>query len=233
MVLMSGTFKGTKKGPLSIPQKKEVNKIVKKNLKEEIEAHHFEANYSTTATLGINSHISGIGRGDGDTDRNGDRTKIRAISCKMTLQNYITQTTNDNAPNCSFRVMIIQDRSYNVSTTGSGSSAQITLAQLLMNDPVSGAAGINSQRNADHLGTLIALHDKVYTTTYLRNSALHLEIRPNMKYCKRELQWAAGSSATQITNGIFLVVIADQGPLGAATSPPTIAAQTRILFNPD
>jgi len=214
---------------------------VKVNRKES-EPKHFEVveikNYGglNAAASPRTMHISGITQTAGastDTTRIGDKVKIRKINIRMNLQpGSATQDENDHS--LFYRIMVVQDRSYNQTVSGVApvaSGAVITPSQLLMNDPVFpvNQGGITSQRNVDHLQTLVVLYDKVFTTQWLAKCNYFLNINPKLKYCKKEIQYSNGGSITNVTNGIFLMIWSNS----TDTTPGIINWQSRILFSDD
>lgn len=211
---------------------------VKVNRKES-EPKHLEVietkNFGTlnAATSPRCMHITGITQGNTDQTRVGDKVKIRKINIRFSIEpGSAIQADNDHS--LFYRVMVVQDRSYNVSTTGVApvaGGAVITPSQLLMNDPVfpASAGGITSQRNVDHLQTLVVLYDKVFTTQYLAKCNYFLNINPKMKYCKKEIQYSNASSITNVTNGIFLMIWSNSFD----TTPGIINWQSRVLFSDD
>lgn len=205
------------------------------------EPKHFEVvetkNFATlnAATSPRIMHISGIPQSAGastDTTRIGDKVKIRKINLRMILNNIGSDIQADNDDNQTYRIMVVQDRDYNTSTSGVApvaGGAVITPAQLLVDDPLfpTTKGGIISQRNVDHLQTLVVLYDKCFTTQYLCKSNYMLNINPKLKYCKKEIQYSNGSSVTNVTNGIYLMIWSSS----TKTTPGLLNWQSRILFS--
>lgn len=216
---------------LTKKQTKAVKKIVKKEELKTVEAKLAISNIIGVvidSSNPVNYHISAITQGLTDRNRIGDKIKIRAIHLRLGVNSFATNTVNDNMINTFTRVLVVQDRSYNTTTTGPSGGAQVNLLQLFYPDPESGLGGVYSTRNLDHLNTLIVLHDSLHVTNRNSNSKFFLDTQVPLKYCKREVAWANAGDVTNVTNGIFLIVVNDCP--GAQMSKPIIYSQSRVLF---
>jgi len=217
----------------TIATKNYVNKAIKKA--EEPKHHDLSDSKDTIWDAApINLHISGIPQSAGastDQTRVGDKVKISAINIRMKVNLRISETPSDNAQTANWRVMVVQDRNYNTSTTGVApvaGGATVTLNQLLINGPEGFGPSILSQRNVDHLQNLVVLYDKTFSTQFFNVPNKFINIKPNMKYCKREIQFSNGSNITNVTNGIYLLVFSDSEPTPALDA--LVYFQSRVLF---
>lgn len=233
MVYKKSMFKKTVKKQLTAPVKREITKQVKKIEKKDREVKYFDLDVYSDIYDGtpINRLICQIPQGITDSERIGDRVHLRMINLRLGLV-LVTDDTNPTLAEFPFdggwRVMIIQDRSYNTSTNGPFGEATIPLNQLLKNDPTTGAPGVYSQRIIDHLQTLVVLYDKYFTTFQIQKNRVLVNINVPMKWCKRQVQWANASALTQITNGVYIVVF---NTCSSTTTKPHIETQIRVLYD--
>lgn len=225
--------KKAKKSYTKAITKADVYKMIKEVTLKSKEKKRFDyglSNISIDAVNPINANLTRVVQGLLDNNRIGDNVHLEYLSVKLTYNSFIDIVTpSNNAETTVYRIMIVQDKSYNVSTSGAGSGAGLTLSQLLMNDPETSNPGPRSSRNIDHLKTLIVLYDKTFTTTLLNNALRNHNIKVPLKWCARTIQWANANSITNITNGLFLIVVNDQ-PNGLVPSLPVVTFQSHITF---
>ena len=190
-------------------QVRQVKKIIDK---EGETKHHTLIRPPTTIDVNApyNDCISLVSQGDNDSQRNGDKIKIKNINIRMRC--YIQGATASDPRVTAFRFMVVQDKAYNT-------AAAITLANLTT------ALSVTSQRNVDHLKTLVVLYDKVVTLDIAGPSAKTFVIKPNLKYLKREIQYTAASPQNQ-TGGLYLVIYNDSN----STVDPGFEFSSRITY---
>lgn len=198
------------KPPLSGKQVKQVKKII---MKEGETKHHTLVTGLTTVDIATphQALMTIIDQGQLDTNRNGDKLTLKSINVRMRA--LILDTTADSPYYCTFRVMIVQDKSYNA-------GGSLTLSQLLS------ASTTLSQRNVDYLKTLVVLYDKLINLERQGPMSRSFSFKPNLKFLKRDIQYVAAGATAQ-TGGIYIVVINDTN----SATDPRIEYTTRVTFS--
>lgn len=197
------------KSNLNRGQVRQVKKIIDK---EGETKHHTLIKAPTTIDVATpyNDCISLVSQGDNDSQRNGDKIKIKSINIR--LRCYILGSSASDPRVTAFRFMVVQDKAYNT-------AQQVTLSDLTT------AISVTSQRNVDHLKTLVVLYDKVVTLDLAGPSAKTFVIKPNLKYLKREIQYTASSAINQ-TGGLYLVIYNDS----STPNKPGFEFSSRITY---
>jgi len=201
--------KSVQKPDLNAGQVRQVKKIIDKAGETK---HHTLVQGITTidAANPHNTCLSLVSQGDNDSQRNGDKIRIKNI--KILIRAYIQGSDANSPKTTAFRFMVVQDKAYNTASA-------LTLAQLTT------AVAVTSQRNVDFMKTLVVLYDKIITLDIASDSAKTFWIKPNLKFLKRDIQYAAASSENQ-TGGLYFVIYNDSN----ATVDPAFEYSSRITY---
>jgi len=206
------------KVPLNPIQRRQVKKLVEQPMEHKhhtVDAVYTQMDFATVRQYLLTAvpQVAAIGN---DQTREGDQITLKSIDVRLLLQNGINLTTSP--PGTTWRIVIVQDKNYN-------SSGTINPLEVFNEDTNSTLAGWSSHRNVDHLGTKIILYDKTFVTSIYTNNDRMIHVKPNMKYCKKTIQYNAGSTTNQ-EGGIYILLMNNSN----ATIDPYFTFQSRITY---
>lgn len=178
---------------------KTVKRFVKAQINKNLEYKYHTAYYnpSSIPNNGTVTALINISQGLLDIERVGDEIKLRTITFRYT----VTVADNHNF----LRFIIFQFKTSNVFPPSVSSVLNGTSPTHL------------SQYNVDNRSNYQVLYDRTHVMD-TDDPAKIITGRVNMKYCKRKLQFIAGSP-TQGTNMIYALAISDSS---AAPNPSII-----------
>lgn len=194
--------KGAKK-----PQVKEVRKIIKAELKKNLEPK-YNMYYNSSLGIDTTGNLSAVisnSQGSSDTTHVGDQIELRSLYFNY----YVTCADTFNV----VRVLLIQTKGY-------VPSAAADIFQVSGSDSV-----LTSPYHHDYMqtGLITVLYDRLHCLDTYNPLQQHKGWVP-MKYVKSKVQFDAGGSSV-LTGDIYMITISDS----SAASHPTINAN--ILYN--
>lgn len=198
------------KKSLSTVEKKQVKKIVKKqiNINSETYHHNVMLNYTNLLAGGVTiTDLTLVPQGDLDVERTGDRIKTMSFLCRMTLQ----KTAVGSDPSVSVRIMFVIWKPNDVPV----------IADILNAGP-SGSQDPLSEYNHDTKQQYTILYDKRFTLIP-GTDVLRRNITIKRKYAKF-IQFV--NASTVGTNHLYLVTLTD----ASGATLPQIAYHNRIYY---
>lgn len=188
--------------------KKQVRKMVKNELHQEVEHKYYvAADTGTTADFGGRVDVkTAIPQGDTDVTRDGDSVQLEEIEFRYNVQ--LADTTN------TFRVIIFQ---WHPNSTPA-------VANVLLS--VGSVNGVNSAFTVDYEQQFKILYDRVHylNSVAVPQTGIEHAVKIRKGFTKR-LQFAAGGVTG--TNLLYSLYISDSG----AATHPSINAYMRIRFS--
>lgn len=183
---------------------------VRKMINKESETKYFDLGALATGITyaGSVADLTGVIQGNGDTNRIGDKLRMKHITLKYQLQ----QTTGPNM----FRVIVFQ---YIGNTQISGAPGANT---VLSGGTLSTANAPLAMYTWDYRNQYIILYDKLHC---LNSQHPTIDVRKeiSLRFAKKEIAYYSGTTAG--ANKIYMIMLSDVN-----ASLPTMAYQYRLSY---
>lgn len=210
-----------------------VKKIVKAELKKEVELKYHELGLNGVDTNGQPNNaleayycLTNIAQALTDVGRIGDKINVKSIRIRGVVQTFPNPGNNNNA--LLFKLCVFQYHDV-VDGTVATINAQLPITQVFYPGWDTLNVGPDSFTNMDRRTQFTVLYEKLFKVTNVIDNipGMHvLNFKVPLKYAKRHTEYISGST-TQAANHYFLVVL-DQS--NQTTNPGRLFASARVTY---